>query len=74
VRSVSELHEAVGEADIIAAVLPLELLLLADGKPVLQSVSARLDDGVNENGERQFRFAHVRWRQLKRIEIEFVDL
>lgn len=78
VRSIDQLDKAVGEADVIAAVLSLELLAelmkLANGKPVLQSVSARLDDGVGANGERKFRFVHVRWRQIKRIELEYVDL
>ncbi len=76
-RCISELSEVVGEADIIAAVLPLELMAglleISCGKPVLQSLSERLDDGVGEDGERRFSFKHIRWRRLKRIEVEFEE-
>lgn len=79
VRNVTELMPLIEQADAIAAVLPLQmqanLLKVAEGKPVLQSVAERvlsetertLEDGRKE---REVQFVHKRWEQLLRIDVQ----
>ena len=79
VRDVAELAPALEQVDATAVVLPLELLrqllLLANGKPVLQAVSARQATEktvTNSNGqeEAEFAFIHQGWQQILRLELE----
>lgn len=79
VRNVTELIPLIEQADVIAAVLPLQmqanLLQVAKGKPVLQAVAERvlsdtertLEDGRKE---REVQFVHKRWEQLIRIDVQ----
>lgn len=75
--------DAIREADIIAAVLPLELLhdvqKAANGKPVIFSVSGRISTGrfltlPDGRQEKEYVFAHICWKQLIRMDIGTVTL
>lgn len=74
---VALLRPLIVDADAVAAVLPPEmygeLFVLADGKPVLRSVSGRVPTGrirVLDDGrkEQEFAFAHCCWEQILRAE------
>ena len=73
-----ELLPELEACDAVAAVLPPELLAkllkLAQGKPVLRSVSQRLPTGrtvLSPAGlpEPEFSFVHLGWEQVLRVEI-----
>lgn len=79
VTDIAALASAVREADVVAAVLPpellAELLRLAEGKPIFFAVSRRVPtgrmvDSPSGRPEPEFAFAHRCWRQLLRLEIE----
>ena len=78
VEDVEALRPLVLRSDAVAAVLPPEklaqLLELAGGRPVLQSVSARRPTGrwiVLPDGrrEQEFAFVHQAWKQVLEIRI-----
>lgn len=78
VRDVRELAPALAEADAAAVVLPLDLLAqllpLAEGKPVLQAVSARKATGrtvLTPSGETEpeFVYVHKGWQRIRRLEL-----
>ena len=78
VRDVAELAPVLQKADVVAAVLPPELLsgLLdaADGKPVLRAIARREPTGwlrtlPDGRSEPEFAFVHDGWEQVLRIEI-----
>lgn len=79
VHGIQELKPVIREADLIAAVLPLELMVellkVSDGKMVLQSVAERIPAGrvkILEGGreEQEFIFRHRYWQQVIRIDVE----
>ena len=79
VEDIHTLAPLVAEADVIAAVLPPELLSrllkMADGKPVIQAISWRQPTGrmrsVPGGGEEpEFAFVHRCWQQVLKLEIE----
>ena len=79
VHSVLELKPLIEEGDIIAAVLPLDLLAklleICDGKMVLQSVADRIPSGklrtfVGGMVEQEFEFRHKYWQQIIKISVE----
>ncbi|MBR0281322.1 MAG: hypothetical protein IJQ81_06985 [Oscillibacter sp.] len=79
VEDLSALRPAVAEADAVAAVLPLNLLSglldLAGDKPVLRSVSRRVDAGrvrtlPDGRMEREFDYVHLYWEQVLRLRME----
>ena len=79
VRDPAVLAPAIRAADAVAAVLPPALLAgvmkLAEGRPVLQAVSARAATGrerVLPDGRREpeFAFVHRWWEQILRLEVE----
>jgi hypothetical protein len=83
VQDVSCLQPMLQEADAIAVVLPLEMLAqlipMAQGKPVLQAVSARVPTGrtltlPDGRQEQEFAFVHRCWKQIMRVEIETKQL
>lgn len=83
VHCVEEIAPVISECEIIAAVLPLELLYLtvkaAGEKPVLISVSKRLPSGkirVMPDGktEREYVFVHDFWQRIVRFELELARL
>ena len=68
ISSAEELAENVAAADVIAVVAPPELtsaiFKLANGKPVIYSVSARerMEDGT-------FQFRHLEWRHYRTCDV-----
>lgn len=73
VEAMRELAEAVAAADVIAAVLPLELLAelvaMAGPRPVVIAKAKRVlvpTDGP----EPAVRFTHGGWQRIKRLELE----
>lgn len=73
VQSVDELRDEILTCDVIAAVLPTELLAqvfhLAQGKPVLQSVAERvLLSPEKPGGETRVLFRHKYWQRITRFE------
>lgn len=83
VKDIEELRPAVERADLVAAVLPLELLSkllpMSGSRPVIQSVSQRVPTGgvrYLENGdtEREYAFVHSCWQRLLRVDIEVARL
>lgn len=79
VRNAEDLRESIASADIIAVVLPVDImsqvLKMAGTKPVIQSVNERVPTGqakVLDNGktENEYRFVHAYWEQMLKIEIE----
>ena len=79
IHDISVLREHVRQVDAVGAVLPIDLLVeilrLADGKPVLRAVSKRvptrnmitLADGRTEQ---EFEFVHSYWEQIISIEVK----
>lgn len=79
VRDISELASADQKVDVVAAVLPPDLLSrllrIADGRPILRAVSRREPTGqmnILPDGrcEPEFAFIHDGWEQVLRIEVE----
>ena len=79
VRDVGALAEGIAAADVIAAVLPpelmQELLAAAGGKPVLRAVSGRRATGrvlclADGRREEEFAFVHLYWEEILSIEIK----
>lgn len=79
VTDVDSLAPLVEQADVIAAVLPTELLAklwkLAGEKPLLQAVSGRIPTGKilllpDGRSEPEYIFSHKAWQQILRLEIE----
>ncbi len=79
VEDLSCLEPLIARSDAVAAVLPPELLsqllVLADGKPVLQAVSWRRPAGRSRSvpgggSEPEFTYVHRCWQQILRLEIE----
>lgn len=71
------------QADVIAAVLPFQLLSqllkLAKGKMVIQSVSGRIPTGTyrtlpDGRTEQIFEFVHLRWEQILKLDYEVKTL
>lgn len=73
VEDVAELGKAVAEADVVAAVLPLELLAelvaMAAPRPVVIAKAKRVLVPTEE-GEPLVRFTHDGWQQVKRLELK----
>lgn len=71
VKSVSELADRISGADIICAVLPIEMLAellpLAGDRPVLVAKSARVRVPGQEGGEPQFAFCHAGWYRMLEV-------
>ena len=76
VKQADVLRPLLGQADAIAAVLPVELLAelvtLADERPVLQSVSGRRFTGrtlhlADGQTEPEIAFEHLYWQQTRRL-------
>ena len=83
VEEAAHLAPALAEVDAAAVVLPVELLAqflpLAGEKPVLMAVSGRKSTGrlvPTPDGqlEPEFAFVHLGWRQIIRLELEFLPL
>ena len=79
VRQAAALAPAIAESAAVAAVLPVELLCevlhLAGGRPVMQSLSARRPTGrtvsmPDGRQEPEFAFVHTGWQQIVRLELE----
>ena len=79
VKDISEITPFIGSVDIIAAVLPTELLAdlfeAAEGKPVIQSVSERVDTGrivklPDGREEKEFAFVHSRWQKIVEFKLK----
>lgn len=77
-NNMDDLKPYIKQAEVIAAVLPIELyaelLPLAGEKPVLKAISARIPLGsssILQNGmeEKQYEFSHVCWEQILKCEI-----
>ena len=79
VEDLSALRPAVAAADVVAAVLPANLLSglldMAGDKPVLRSVSRRVDAGrvrtlPDGRTEREFAYVHLYWEQVLCLRVE----
>ena len=79
VRDLSVLEPLIRQADIVAAVLPLELMAglikLTGEKPLIRSVAGRVPTGrtchaPDGRAEREFAFRHLAWQQIEKLEIE----
>ena len=79
VRDVQEIRPVIEDADMIAAVLPLDmlakLLKISSGKMVLQSVADRIPTGklrtcIDGKVEPEFEFRHKYWQQIVKIDME----
>lgn len=79
VRQVEALLPLVEQADVVAAVLPVQLLAMlrpyCGDRPLLQSVSQRIATGTmhtlpDGQLEPEFQFIHVGWQQICRLELE----
>ncbi len=79
VRDCNQLTPLIAQADVIAAVLPAELLaqLLkkAGEKPVLQALSQRMPTGrrvktPDGHWEPEFAFVHRGWEQILKLDIK----
>lgn len=73
VEDLQDLHNAVADAQVIAAVLPVHLLAQlvqkAEGKPVLVSIAKR-ELIPTEGGEPLTRFTHGGWQRIAKLELE----
>jgi len=83
VETVSTLIPLVEQADVVAAVLPTELLAqlwkYCQNKPLLQSVSQRVSTGrvhvfPDGTAEPEFRFVHGGWQRICRLELKVQQL
>ena len=73
VKQADVLRPLIEQADAIAAVLPVELL--ADGRPVLQSVAGRRFTGrtlhlADGQTEPEIAFEHLYWQQIVKLELQ----
>lgn len=82
VEDIAQLSDYVKDADVIAAVLPVKLLSelvnMADGKPVIQSISGRYktENKVDQgNGVLvyDYKFKHMYWQRISAIKLETFD-
>lgn len=78
-HNISEIKPLIENSDMLAAVLPLDLLsqLLseAQGKPVIQSVTERIATGstrtlTDGRTEPEFEYRHKYWQQILNIDIK----
>lgn len=78
-NNIQEIKQKIEESDIVAAVLPLDLLsrLLKEAKekPVIQSVTERIATGTmrilpDGRQEPEFIYRHKYWQQILNIAIE----
>lgn len=78
-RSIQEIKPQIEESDIVAAVLPMDLLLgllkETKEKPLIQSVTERVSTGTTrtfQDGrtEPEFEYRHKYWQQILNINIE----
>ena len=83
VSDLKALAPAVEAADVVAAVLPVELLCglmqLSGGRPVLQAQSDRVPTGrtltlPDGRQEPEFAFVHRGWRQILQLKLKTRDL
>ena len=79
VKQADVLRPLIGQADAIAAVLPVELLAelvtLADERPVMQSVAGRRFTGrtlhlADGQTEPEIAFEHLYWQQIVKLELQ----
>lgn len=77
IATATELKDAIDENDVIAVVLPVNLLAdvmrLAGEKPVIRAISRR-ERGPETNGETQYVFVHEYWEEITKIVVETVKL
>lgn len=83
ISKISEIETQIKEADIICAVLPIELLQsllnIADNRPVLVGKNERVATGKmtqmsDGKLEKEYVFKHGGWKQMISIKIETKDL
>lgn len=78
VGRVSDLRNEIADADVIAAVLPVnmlsDLLREAGGKPVIRARMRRTLVPDPDGGEPKTVMAHEAWEQVLRVQVETVDL
>ena len=83
ISKISEIEVQIKEADIICAVLPIELLQsllnIADNRPVLVGKNERVATGKmtqmsDGKLEKEYVFKHGGWKQMISIKIETKDL
>jgi len=83
IKAAGDIADYIKEADVIAAVLPFELLCsifnLASGKPVIVSESLRVPSGrytidAFGNQENEYVYKHRCWKELVQANIEFKAL
>lgn len=78
VARVANLHSEIAAADVIAAVLPInllaDLLRAAGDKPVIRARMRRTLVPATEGGEPTAVMHHEAWEQVLRVEVETVDL
>lgn len=83
VNQIETILPLLGQADAIAAVLPLglmsQLVSHANGKLVMQSVSARVPTGIyrtlpDGRTEQEFQFVHQCWQQIIKLQYEVKTL
>ena len=79
VRQMETIRPLIDKADVIAAVLPLELMAelikVSGGKMVLQSVAERIPTGrmrlsIEGGEEPEFAFRHRYWQQIIGIDLK----
>lgn len=78
VARVADLRGEIDAADVIAAVLPVnllaDLLRAAGGKPVIRARMRRTLVPATDGGEPTAVMAFEAWEQVLRVEVETVDL
>lgn len=78
VARVADLRDEIGAADVIAAVLPVnllaDLLRAAGDKPVIRARMRRTLEPSPDGGEPTAVMHHEAWEQVLRVEVETVDL
>ncbi len=83
VTDIHQLLPTIKEVDVVAAVLPLqliaELLPFLEGKPLLQAESDRVPTGrilhlQDGRTEQEYAFRHRCWQQVLKLELQTVRL
>ena len=78
VARIADIKDEISAADVIAAVLPLnllaDLLRAAGDKPVIRARMRRTWAPAPDGSEPVAMFEHEAWEQVLRVEVETVDL
>lgn len=71
--TVMPLKKLVQGYDVVAAVFPINLkqqiLPFMGDTPLIEAVSARVEDGLTEDGETKYKFVFQHWQKIVKVDV-----